>query len=147
MTSGSAHVQTYETSIAVAASSDRVWAVWSAVARWPEWTASVTSAEFLNGATELRLGVRVRVRQPRLQTAVWTVTELVEGHHFTWTSSAPGLRTVATHEVAPDGAGAHVTVRIEQSGWPSRLVRVLIGGLVKRYLRLEAVGLKARSES
>jgi hypothetical protein len=142
-----AGAQTYESKTSVLVPPHRVWEVWCDVPRWPDWTASITSAELLDGATELDTGVRVRIRQPRLPSAVWTVTEFLEGHHFSWESPAPGLRSVATHEVVADGAGSLATARIEQSGPLSGIVRVLMGDLVRRYVALEAAGLKKQSEA
>ncbi len=141
-----ARLQIYESTIHIEAPPDSVWRVWLDVERWPEWTASMTSVELLDGATSLAVGTRVKVRQPQLPVTVWTVTELDPGHRFSWSSSAPGVSSVATHEVVPDGNGSRAVARIEQGGVLRRLVRLLMGGLVKRYLELEGAGLKARSE-
>jgi uncharacterized membrane protein len=146
MAAGRTHGQVYEASISVDAPPERVWEVWSDIERWPAWTASVTAVERLDGPGPLRVGSRVRIRQPRLPVAVWTVTELVEGQRLAWTSSAPGVRTVATHVVEREGTGSRATARIEQGGLLSGVVRLLMGGLVERYLVLESAGLKARSE-
>lgn len=135
------HVQTYESTFEIAAPPERVWQVWSDVEHWPDWTSTVIAAELLGGATDLAIGVRVRIRQPRLRTTVWTVSDLVAGNRFTWTSTAPGLRSVASHEIATVGTGSLVTARVEQTGMLSGLVGRLIGPLVVRYLATEAAGL------
>ncbi|GLZ42435.1 SRPBCC family protein [Actinokineospora sp. NBRC 105648] len=135
----------FQHEIAIAAPPARVWAVYRDVERWPEWTASVTEVTRLDHGP-LRVGHRVRIRQPRLPTAVWTVTELVEGQHWTWTSGGRSARSVAHHRVAPDGDGARAELWVDLSGPLGVLVGKVIGGLTDRYLALEAEGLKDRAE-
>ena len=124
---------------------ERVWAVLSDVEAWPGWTASVRSVRRLD-AGPLRVGSRVRIRQPRIPPTVWTVTELVEGQRFTWTALGPGVRTRAAHRVVPSGAGSRATLTVEPDGVVGRLVGRLYTGLTERYLAMEAAGLKQRSE-
>jgi uncharacterized membrane protein len=136
----------HESSFTTTATPERVWATWADVEAWPSWTASMTSVVAEPGALPLRVGSVFTVRQPRLAKAQWTVTELVEGREFTWSSTAPGVVSVATHLVEPADEGARVTARFEQSGWLSRPVDLLLGGLVQRYLEMESVGLKEQAE-
>ncbi len=39
------------------------------------------------------------LQQPKLPTAVWTVTELADGSSYTWQSKSPGV-TVTASQVA-----------------------------------------------
>ena len=133
--------------IDVAAPPERVWAAMSDVERWPEWTASVTSVERLDRAP-FGVGSRARVRQPRFPAAVWTVTALEPGRAFAWRSTAPGLRSVAGHRV--DAAGeqsSRVALSVAWSGPLAPAVRLLFGRLSRRYVELEAQGLKRRCET
>jgi uncharacterized membrane protein len=134
-----------EETVDVAADPDAVWAVLVDVERWPTWTAS-TSAVRLLDPTPLALGSRVEVRQPRLPHAVWTVSALVPGRSFSWESTGPGVRSIGDHEITPTPAGCRVTLRFTQGGPLGGLVGVLMSGLIRRYVRTEAAGLKARCE-
>jgi hypothetical protein len=94
------------------------------------------------------VGSRARLEQPKLPPAVWRVTELVAPHRFVWVSGAPGLTTEAVHRLEPnDRGGTTVTLAIHQRGPLGRLMSRLIGGLTDRYVRMEAAGLKGRSEA
>jgi hypothetical protein len=136
----------FEAAINIDATPGRVWEVFSDVQRWPEWTASITSVELLTPGP-LAVGSQARIRQPKLPTTVWTVTELVEGSHFVWESRAPGVRSVGGHYVQAEGSGARATSRLDQHGVGGALIGRLYAGLTKRYLAMETAGLKERSET
>jgi uncharacterized membrane protein len=134
-----------EQTIRISASVDAVWSVIHDVSSWPDWTASIRRVEVLDGQP-LQVGSRVRIQQPRLPTAVWQVTELVPGRSFTWVNRSPGMTSVGTHSVAPGEDGVAVAaLSLDQSGPLSFLARPFLG-LTRRYVQLEAEGLKARSE-
>ncbi|MFG1651387.1 SRPBCC family protein [Micromonospora sp. NPDC049275] len=136
----------FETGTEIAADVEQVWAVLVDVARWPEWTASVRRAE-RGESGPLALGATARLTQPKLRPAVWRVTELTEGREFTWVSDTPGVHTRGEHRLLPlpDGR-TRVELAIDQSGPLAGLIGRLYGGLLRRYLRLEADGLRARAE-
>lgn len=127
------------------ASPEVVWATLADVERWPEWTASVKSVELLDGA--LAVGSRVRIQQPKFPQLVWTVTELEPGASFTWRSRSPGSDAVANHTVIANGDGtATAVLAVTQTGVVGTLVALAVRRLTKRYVALEAAGLKRRSE-
>jgi uncharacterized membrane protein len=135
-----------DSSIEIEAPPARVWSVFSDVERWPEWTASVTRLTALDGPG-LAVGKRFEIKQPRLPKLVWRVTQVDEGGSWTWEQHSPGGRTVAVHEViAAPGGGTLVRQRLDQQGPIGGLVARLMRATTKRYLELEAAGLKARSE-
>jgi uncharacterized membrane protein len=139
-------VQVSET-VDVAAAPDRVWAVLVDVESWPTWTDSIESVRALDGApTAMAEGSRYEVKQPRLPKAVWVVTELVDGRSFSWSARGPGLVSFAEHRVEPSDGASRVTLLFSQEGPLARPVSVAFGAMVRRYVRMEAAGLKRRSE-
>jgi uncharacterized membrane protein len=134
-----------ESGIAIDAPAKLVWDVFSDVERWPDWTASVTSLNAFDGPG-LAVGKRFEIKQPRLPKLVWEVTALDEGSSWTWEQRSPGGRTIAVHEVHPDGDRTQVKQRLDQRGALGSLVARMMHNTTKRYLELEAQGLKARSE-
>lgn len=132
--------------VTVEAGPEVVWAVFTDVQAWPSWTASVSRIEPLDGAG-LAVGKRFRISQPRLPVLVWTVTEVSSGRSWRWETTSVGAKTSATHTLASTSEGhTVVTQRLEQSGWLGRPAAALTRGLTRRYLQLEADGLKRTSE-
>jgi uncharacterized membrane protein len=135
-----------ESGAAIDAPADVVWTVFSDVERWPEWTASVTRLRALDGP-ELAVGKRYEIKQPRMPKLVWEVTDIEPGASWTWVQRSPGGLTVARHDViATSARECEVKQRLDQRGPVGLVVGVLMRPMTKRYLELEAAGLKARSE-
>lgn len=135
----------FESKAEIAADPGVVWKVYVDVERWHEWTASITSVDWLGG-DPMTVGARARVRQPRLPVAVWTVTEVDPGRSFVWEATGPGVRTTATHLVEPSPSGATATASLEQAGLLGGVVGLLTARITRRYLDLETAGLRRRSE-
>jgi hypothetical protein len=94
------------------------------------------------------VGSRARIRQPRLPVAVWTVTAIESGRYFEWQNATPGLRSVGGHRVeAADRNTSRVTLSLDWSGPLAPLIRLLYGRLSRRYVAMEAQGLKRRCET
>ena len=121
-----------------------MWAVLSNIERWAEWTPTVTRIERLERG-RLGVGSRARIWQPKLRPAVWEVTELVDGRSFTWVTRAPGVRVIATHGVEGTPAGTRATLSLRFAGPLGWLVALVTRGINRRYLALEAQGLRERS--
>lgn len=135
----------YAVSIDIQAPPDRVWAIMSDVRRWHEWTASITSIKRLDEGP-LRVGSRAMVRQPKVPPALWRVTELEEGRRFSWVTGSPIARATGHHSVEPHADGSRATLALEFSGILGALFARLLDDINRRYLTMEANGLKARSE-
>ncbi|WP_439677768.1 SRPBCC family protein [Embleya sp. MST-111070] len=135
---------TYHESIRIEATAERVWEILMDVERWPTWTASMSEVRRLD-REPFGVGSRVRVKQPRLPATQWVVTECEPGRSFTWTSRSGGVTTHADHRIRVD-EGVTVELILRQSGLLTPLIGLIAGKLTRRYLRMEAEGLKERAE-
>lgn len=135
-----------EDSIEIEAPPQVVWDVFSDVEHWPEWTASVTSLTGRDGST-LAVGRRFAIKQPGLQKLIWKVAEIDPGTSWTWVTRSPGVQVTARHYVtALPGGRTLVRQELDQRGLLGALVARLTVKRTKRFLTMEARGLKARSE-
>jgi hypothetical protein len=130
------------------APTDVVFEVLIDVERWPEWTPTVTRVERLEGSSQaLAVSNRIRIVQPKVPPAEWTVTALEGGRGFRMMSHSPGATVVANHWVESSGdRRSRVTLSVAFSGWLGRIIGRAMRGLNERYLAEEAAGLKRRSE-
>ena len=125
---------------------DRLWSVLTDPRDWPRWTASMREVRLLDDG--LAPGSRVRIVQPRLPPMVWTVTEFVPERELTWAASAAGVVTTGTHSLGPGPDGTtRLRLGLEQRGVLAPLVRALVGRLSRRYVELEADGLRRAAEA
>lgn len=130
----------------IGATPETVWAVLTDVERWPEWNGSVRRTQRLDDGP-FGVGSTVRMEQPRLRTAVWRVIELDPLRSFTWTAASGGVTSVGGHRLTPLGDDAvRVDLTMEQTGLLAPLVGLLASSTIRRYLRMEADGLKRHSE-
>ncbi len=123
----------------------RVFEVMADTDRWHEWTPSVTSIKRLDGG-EFVVGSRAVIRQPKFPPALWTITA-IDDRSFTWESRAPGVRVIAHHFAEPTATGARATLSLRYEGLLAALLARLTANITNRYLKMEAEGLKARSEN
>lgn len=137
----------YEENVGIAAPPERVWAVLADLGSWPSWTPSMRRVEVL-GDAPVGVGARVRAQQPRLPATVWRIDEWQPGVGFVWRAERSPIPTRADHWIAPDGADrSRVQLVFEQSGPLGAVAGLLAGRLIRRYVRLEAEGLRRRCES
>jgi hypothetical protein len=123
-----------------------VWEVFSDVERWPEWTASVTRLIALDGPG-VAVGKRFEIKQPCMPKLIWEVTDVTPDAAWTWVQRSPGGLALARHEVvAESDRRTLVRQQIDQRGPAGAFVGLLMRRMTKRYLEIEAAGLKARSE-
>src|SRR5947209_1497520 len=133
-------------SVVINATADQIWPVLIDVARWREWTRSIQRVDVLD--PPLRLGSRAKIKQPKFPGVVWKVSSFEPHHAFTWTATSPGMTSTAGHRIEelPDMT-CRVTLTLEQSGPGAILFGPLVSKISRRYVTMEARGLKQRVES
>jgi uncharacterized membrane protein len=137
----------YETLVQINAPAERIWAEMIDVDRWPQWTPSMTQAERLDSGS-FRLGSQARIKQPKLMPLVWTVVEFEAGRRFRWVSRAGGVVSDAEHRLdAEEGGPATVSLSVRQTGPMAWFAAIFYGGLTRRYVNVEAEGLKRHCEA
>jgi len=135
-----------ERTIEISALPERVWTVMMDVERWPEWTESMKSVERLDGG-DFGVGSKARLRIRRAPTSVYTVTELTPNRSFSWETKSAGIKGIATHIIEPDGNGSKVTLSVDLLGMLATLMSPIIRRPSEENVKLEAEGLKRRSEA
>lgn len=132
----------FSKSITINAPAQRVWEVLTDVERWPESTASMTRVQRLDNGP-FRIGSSAKIVQPKLPTMTWTVTDLQPGRSFSWSTGSAGVTTVADHSIEPAaGDSVTVTLSVRERGPLAPLVQLFYGGITRRYVTMEAEGLK-----
>lgn len=135
----------WEHSIDINATPDRIWQVMSDIERWPEWTPSVLSVTKLSDGPLAR-GTTARVHARGTPESTWTVSALIPAKSFTWGTTVRGAATTAGHVIEPADDGSRVTLSLEVRGLAATLFKPILGRGIRENLRLEAEGLKRRSE-
>ncbi len=136
----------YEKTVEIAATPDRVWAIWNDIPNWPSWTATMKSVEPLDSGP-LRFGYRTRLDIVGAAASIWTVTEFEEGKAFAWSANVRGVHSTARHAVEAAGEGARVLLAVEYHGVMAALFRPMIGRTSVKNLEIESAGLKRRCET
>ncbi|HEY3871360.1 MAG TPA: SRPBCC family protein [Actinocrinis sp.] len=135
-----------EVTVLIQASPERVWDAVSNVEDMPNWTSSMTSVR-VDSPGVMGVGATARIKQPKLGTLRWRVTDWAPGRSFVWVARRGGVAAVAGHEIEPTEQGVRLTLSVEQSGLLARPAAALTGRLTRRYLTLEADGIKKASEA
>ncbi|QKG26240.1 SRPBCC family protein [Actinomadura verrucosospora] len=136
----------FEIAVDIDAAPETVWNLLKDVERWPDMTDSIDRVDLLDAP--LREGARARVHQPGMPAAVWTVTAFTENENFTWRSRSPGVTTTGGHEVRPGpSGGTTVRLTLDQTGPLAPILALLMGSRTRRYVTMEANGLKTMAES
>jgi ribosome-associated toxin RatA of RatAB toxin-antitoxin module len=146
MREGVKPMRQFSKTVSISAMPTKVWQVLADVDTWPQWTKSVTSAERVN-QNVMALGAQVRIVQPKLTPAVWTVTDWQPEQSFTWISKNPGVTVTARHQIVPTSEGCQVILTIHFGGLLGGVIGLLMGRLTSEYMAMEANGLKQRAEA
>ncbi|MEO8458366.1 MAG: SRPBCC family protein [Chloroflexota bacterium] len=133
----------FERGIDIAAPPAKVWATLVDVESWPLWSESVDKVERLDKSQPFGLNSEARIQQPKMPALTWHVVEFSPGVSFAWTSTTRGVTTWASHAIESLAGGrSRVTLGIRQTGPFAWLASLVVGKQSRRYVDMEAEGLK-----
>lgn len=131
----------HEVTTTIDAPADVVWHAVQDVERWSEWTPTVDEIR-VHGGGELTQGTVATVRQPKQPAREWTVTELVDGTSFTWTTRGTGLRYAAGHIVTTNAGTTTVELSFSVDGPLAPFASMMAGKMIRDWVNTEAASLK-----
>ena len=124
----------------------QVWEVMADVEHWADWTPSILGIDILSTG-EFGVGSQVKIRQPKLPPALWTVTEFVPQSHLIWISRGPGLLVTGEHLLVPTENGTRLTLNLHYGGALGGFLGWLFRDMNQPYIEMEASGLKTYCEN
>lgn len=130
----------------IAAPISRVWEVTVDIDALPQVTPTISAIERLDDQP-LGVGSEVRIKQPVQRAKVWTITEFVVDHRFTWVTESAGLAMTATHELAETADGTENTLSIDIDGRFARILGPLMAVPIRRALATENRGIRTAAEA
>jgi hypothetical protein len=113
--------------------------------QWNQWTASITGMSILNNDRP-GTGARIKVLQPKLPPAIWTITESLPDRSLTWEKRSFGLFMLSEHLLVTGNNGTSVIIRMTYKGPLAGLFYMLTRSLTDRYMTMEIDGLKRECE-
>jgi hypothetical protein len=125
---------------------DHIFSVLKQLDKWNQWTKSIISISFVNNDI-IKVGAKIKVRQPKLSPAVWTITEILENKTLVWEKKSLGLKMTANHFIQESTEGPVVKLQIIYQGFLATLFYRLTASLTESYLTMEIAGLKKRCEN
>jgi len=137
----------FEESIDIDAQQERVWEVLSDLEAWPQRIETVDVVELLTPAP-ISKGSRVSLKQPKLPEGTWDITVWDAPSYFEWRQKSGGVTSVAGHRVEMLEEGrSRLTLSLDMRGPLILVVGLFYRGLTKRYMTMEAQGMKRAAES
>ena len=113
--------------------------------QWNQWTASITGMSLLNNDRP-GTGARIKVLQPKLPPAIWTITESLPDRSLTWEKRSFGLVMLSEHLIVTGNNKTSVIIRMTYQGPLAGLFYMLTHSLTDRYMTMEINGLKRECE-
>jgi hypothetical protein len=113
--------------------------------QWNQWTASITEMSILNNERP-ETGARIKILQPKLPPAIWTITESLPDKSLTLGKRSFGLVMLSEHLVVTGNNGTSVIIRMTYQGPLAGLFYMLTRSLTDRYMTMEIDGLKRECE-
>jgi uncharacterized membrane protein len=137
----------FEQSIDIDARQQRVWDVLGDLEAWPQRIETVDVVELLTPAP-VGKGSRVRLKQPKLPEGTWEVTVWDAPSYFEFRQKSGGVTNVAGHRVeALEEGRSRLTLTLDMRGLLVPVVALFYKGLTRRYMTVEAQGMKRAAES
>jgi len=137
----------FEESIDVEAGQQRVWDVLSDIEGRPSHIETVDVVE-LRTPGPVAEGSRVRLKQPKLPEGEWEITVWDPPSYFEFRQKSGGVTNVAGHRVeALAEARSRLTLSLDMQGLLVPVVALFYKDLTKRYMTIEAQGMKSAAES
>ena len=134
-----------EKTLAINARPSDIFNVLTHLEQWNQWTQSISEMSILNEVVP-GLGARVKVLQPKLPPAIWTITEIKQDKSFTWEKESVGLKMISEHLILSVANETSVTIRMTYEGFLANLFYKLTHSLTDRYMTMEINGLKKECE-
>ena len=135
----------FHNKIEIATNQSQIWNILIDFEKWPKWSDSFSSLQRLDDGP-VGVGSRIRIKQPRLVPGNWTITEWNPENNFAWISKGGGATSLANHWIETDGDVCTFHQSMKISGFIGRPTAFLLRAIIRRYMDMEATGLKNRSE-
>ena len=137
----------FEQSVDIDAGQQPVWDVLSDVEAWPQRIDTVDGIEVLTGLP-VRIGTRIRLKQPKLPEGVWEVTVWDAPTYFEFRQRSGGVSSIAGHRVeALEEGRSRLILTLEMRGVLVPILGRVYRDLTNRYMTVEAEGIKSAAES
>jgi hypothetical protein len=130
-----------EKSSVIHARSPEIFQVLMDLEHWNQWTPSITEMSLMNTPPPVP-GTKIKVLQPKLPPAIWTITEINPDTSLTWEKKSFGLRMLSEHQIIESTSKTVVSIRMTYQGPLAGLFYKLTHSLVDRYMTMEINGLK-----
>ncbi len=127
------------------AETSKVFSVLEDVGNWHLWTKSITKISFIDHC-KFETNGKVRIEQPKLTPAIWTITEINKNHSFTWRTKTFGVTITAKHLIKNVNNKTLAELHMSYEGFFASLLYKLTVRLTKQYLNMEISGLKKECE-
>ncbi|OUR96808.1 hypothetical protein A9Q84_10735 [Halobacteriovorax marinus] len=122
-----------------------VWSTTVDVNNWNKWTPTIETSS-LNDES-FSLGSSATIKQPDMAESIWTITQFEDKESFTWETSVPGLKMIASHRLVEVNPNETTNILIlEVKGLLSFILWPILKGKIRNSLEKENEGLKSFCE-
>jgi hypothetical protein len=124
---------------------EKIWCAWTDVERWPEWDTELDSAS-LEGS--FALGTKGRVKPKRGPAARFSISELIPGESYTFTTRLPLCELkIRRHLTRKHGGGTYFTHEVSFVGPLASVFGSLLGWRYREALPVVMENLRKTAES